>query len=474
MSIHSIGSQVSSDFSFAELNKIQAQYAAVGPRYTSYPTALEFNEQFSEETVLHSLRASNESPQSSDLSLYLHLPFCRHLCFYCGCNKVVTKNKQKARDYMVYLGKEIEMISKSMDSDRKIAQLHLGGGTPTFYSIEQLRQLIGTISRHFRLANSADRDYSIEIDPRTVDREYIHALPELGFNRISIGIQDFDYNVQKAIHRIQDSEHIVGLVEAAKDSSINSINFDLVYGLPKQTLEGFGRTLDQVVELGPDRISLYHYAHLPDRFPAQRRILDSDLPDSDTRLGLQRQAMELLCSAGYCHIGMDHFAKKDDSLTHALENGTIQRNFQGYTTHQRCELLGIGVSAISDIGGALYQNEKTLEDYYKRIDQNHLPVAKGLVRTTDDEIRQDVIMNIMCNGRIDKQEFTRSTNEDFDSYFDAEQPTIARFVKDGLVGQDKGTICVTDTGRYMLRNIAIAFDLYRRHMDQAQGFSRIM
>lgn len=461
------------DSVLAEIQRLLHKYPEVGPRYTSYPTAVELRDDFDPAELIDSLESSNESMIPKDLSIYIHLPFCRRLCFYCGCNKIVTRNEQKGQDYLKRLAKEVDLLGQVMDTDRRVMQLHLGGGTPTFFSIAQLDAMLDHLSRRFFMVYHADRDYSIEIDPRTIDRGYIHALSAIGFNRISIGIQDFDGDVQRAIHRVQQRQHIADLVGEARESAIRSVNFDLVYGLPKQTVSGFQRTLDQVVEMDPDRVSVYQYAHMPTRFSAQRRIFDEDLPDTATRLLLQREAARVLGQAGYIHIGMDHYAKNTDSLTGALREGSIQRNFQGYTSHRNSELVGLGVSAIGDIGGYLYQNHKTLPDYYRFVDAARLPVARGLCRSEDDRIREEVIMDIMCRGEVDKAAFIDSTGQPFDQYFAHEARELSRRVADGLLTNSAASLKVTDTGRLMLRTIALVFDRYRRQGLTGATFPRI-
>ena len=468
-----LDAQTKQEFSADTFAELTQKYAGSGPRYTSYPTALEFTERFNSADFVEYVRISNENPIPSDLSLYFHMPFCRYLCFYCGCNKIVTKNKQKGIDYLGYLTREIDMVGEYVDLDRKVMQLHLGGGTPTFFDLEQIRFLFDQISKQYLLTLNTDRDYSIEIDPRTVDTDYMYGLGSLGFNRISIGVQDCDPNVQTAIHRVQDNDHIADLVAGARKSGIQSINLDLVYGLPRQTIASFTNTLQFVADLQPDRLSIFHYAHMPQRFPAQRRILEDELPDKRTKLTFQQMAIEILSDAGYVHIGMDHFAKQNDTLSRAIQSGAIQRNFQGYTTHSRCDQLGFGVSSIGDVGGCLYQNEKDLASYYECIDQNELPIARGLSRSGDDVIREEVIMKIMCAQNIDKQQFKHKTGTAFDDYFMTEQSSIEKFIEDGLVSSTDSDFSITSQGRFMLRTIALAFDKYRRQPMPSARLSRI-
>jgi len=454
------------------IDQLVGRYKDTGPRYTSYPTVIEFSDHFTEDDLLGHLEASNRQSEPADLSLYLHLPFCSHLCFYCGCNKVVTKNQSKARTYLDYLFREMEYYGGLVDPNRKIRQLHFGGGTPTFYDIEQIAAILEGLNRQFNLVSDQYRDYSIEIDPRTVDHNYIQDLASLGFNRISLGVQDFDPEVQKAVHRIQSAQSVIRLVEQARTDGINSINFDLIYGLPKQTIKSFTNTLDQVIGAEPDRISVYHYAHLPDRFPAQKRIHEPDLPSKRTRLDLQKLTIEKLLTAGYVYIGMDHFAKPTDPLVRSMHDGTLRRSFQGYTTHMDCELIGMGVSAIGELEGCMYQNAKTLDEYYEGLEQGSLPIKKGITLTADDKIRKSVIMEVMCHGYIDKQAFQTKYAHGFDDYFTKEQQDIAELSQDNLIQHDRDRISVTEQGRYMLRNIAMVFDRYRGVPDTHTRFSK--
>ena len=454
------------------IDQLAGRYKDTGPRYTSYPTVVEFSDQFSEDDLLPHLEVSNRQSEPADLSLYLHLPFCSHLCFYCGCNKVVTRNQSKARTYLAFLFREMEYYGELVDSQREIRQLHFGGGTPTFYDVEQIAAILQGLDSRFRLVSDRYRDYSIEIDPRTVDHNYIQDLSSLGFNRISLGVQDFDAEVQKAVHRIQSAHSVIRLVEQARADGINSINFDLIYGLPKQTLKSFTSTLNQVIDAAPDRISVYHYAHLPDRFPAQKRILESDLPTKRTRLDLQKLTIEMLLEAGYVYIGMDHFARPNDPLVQAMHDGSLRRSFQGYTTHMECELIGMGVSAIGELEGCMYQNAKTLDEYYADIEQGQLPVRKGIALSNDDKIRKRVIMEVMCHGQIDKCAFQAETALDFDGYFSRELGDLASLSADDLIHHEPDKISVTTQGRYMLRNIAMVFDRYRNNPNTYAGFSK--
>lgn len=454
------------------IDQLAGRYQETGPRYTSYPTVIEFSDKFSEDDLLGYLEVSNRQSAPADLSLYLHLPFCSHLCFYCGCNKVVTRNQSKARTYLDFLFREMEYYGELVDPQREIRQLHFGGGTPTFYDVEQIAAILKGLDSRFRLVSDQYRDYSIEIDPRTVDHNYIQDLSSLGFNRISLGVQDFDPDVQKAVHRIQSAHSVIRLVEQARADGIKSVNFDLIYGLPRQTLKSFTSTLDQVIDAAPDRISVYHYAHLPERFPAQKRIIESELPTKRTRLDLQKLTIEMLLDAGYVYIGMDHFARPNDPLVQAMQDGSLRRSFQGYTTHMECELIGMGVSAIGELDGCMYQNAKTLDEYYADIEQGQLPIRKGVALTEDDKIRKHVIMEVMCHGQINKRAFQAETALHFDEYFSRELGDLVRLGEDNLIQQEPDKISVTTEGRYMLRNIAMVFDRYRNDPNTHTGFSK--
>ncbi len=455
----------------SEMERLLSRYPSQGPRYTSYPTAMEFSDSFGLDELTTALVNSSPECATDALSLYLHLPFCQHLCFYCGCNKVLTRNSEKGKVYLSYLLKEMDLWQEHLGSGRRIHQLHLGGGTPTFFDPDQLSRLMENIGRRFHLDTAGDHDYSIEIDPRTVDPDYIRTLSDIGFNRISVGVQDFDPDVQRAVHRIQDADRISELVDVARDCGIGSINFDLIYGLPKQSVDSFRRTLERVIDCLPDRLSIYQYAHLPDRFPAQRRIADAELPTLDTRMALQQLTIEVLCEAGYVYVGMDHFARPDDSLVKAMRDGTLRRSFQGYTTHKDHELVGMGVSSIGELGGCLYQNAKTLDAYYELLDRDEMPVERGVVVTEDDRIRRDVIMDVMCHGLVDKQSFEMENGVPFNDYFQEIDPMLSMMTKDGLLNVTTACIRITGKGRSMLRNIAMLFDRYRGS-GSANEFSR--
>ena len=450
---------------------ISKNYPQNSPRYTSYPTAHEFSEKIKNKDFETCLSESNNALIPDNLSLYLHLPFCRFLCFYCGCNRIVTKNRDKGKKYLDYLEREIALVGHHIDTDRKVDQLHLGGGTPTFYDIGQLDRILTTLGQHFAMDLSDDREFSIEIDPRTVDEKTIHGLFALGFNRLSMGVQDFDPKVQEAIHRIQTKESVGALTRAARDTGFASINYDLVYGLPHQTVQSFSNTIQKVVDFGPDRISIFQYAHLPGMFPAQRRIQDEWLPDNQRRMDLLQSARDMLESAGYIHIGLDHFSRPEDPLALAHASGNLTRNFQGYSASEHHETVGMGVSAISDVGGGIFQNAKTLEDYYAALDKHEIPVARGVIRHVDDEIRRQVITEIMCNGRIDKLQFQSIAGVSFNNYFSHESKTLSQLESDGAISQTEFELSVTDCGQHLLRTIARTFDVYRRSPSRHQELS---
>ena len=433
------------------------KYDVNGPRYTSYPTANHFSEDLGVGTVVDTI---NRIPVDQDLSLYVHVPFCDTICYYCACNKIVTNNRKHAARYLDYLYKEMALVAKILGDHQSVRQLHFGGGTPTYLNDEQLSDVFETIRRCFTLHNGPERDFSIELDPRTVDETRIKHLIGLGINRISLGVQDFDPDVQRAINRIQSVEETKNIVSAAREQGINSVSVDLIYGLPLQTGESFARTLDQVSTLSPDRISLYSYAHLPNRFKTQKQIDVVELPTAATKLDLLRLAIETFSAAGYEYVGMDHFAKRADSLIGALDQGTMHRNFQGYTTHGDCELIGLGVSAISQIDDLYSQNAKTLDGYYTALDANRLPVERGIVLNRDDQVRRDLILNLMCRFELDVSAFEHVHQITFADYFSDELSEVRYLALDGLVEYRGGVLTVTPKGRFFIRNVCMVFDAY--------------
>ena len=439
---------------------LMRRYDREGPRYTSYPTALQFSEGLAEDAYESAATGSPGAQSMSPLSIYVHIPFCFSPCFYCGCNKIVTRQIDRADSYLRRLFTEIELRSAYFARDREVEQLHFGGGTPTFLTEQRLGSVIERLDRQFRLSRLDTRDYSIEIDPRTVDAAYMRTLAELGFNRVSLGVQDFDPGVQQAINRIQPVSMVADILGEARSLGFHSINFDLIYGLPRQTLATFATTLDQVVEMRPDRLAVYGYAHMPHAFKAQRQIEAQDLPDANMRLALLQLAVNKLHGAGYVYIGMDHFALPDDGLARAQADGSLHRSFQGYTTHASRDLVSLGVSSIGHVGKLYVQNQKGLMQYEEILGRGVLPTQRGVVMTDDDTLRADVIQQIMCHGQIDVGATERRHGIEFDAYFASELRRLQVVVDDGLVELDARTIRLTPAGRLLMRNVAMVFDAY--------------
>jgi oxygen-independent coproporphyrinogen-3 oxidase len=450
------------------------KYGLAGPRYTSYPTALQFHEGFDEEAYRRHIQNSNDDLIPRPLSLYLHLPFCKELCYYCACNKKVTRDSQRAAVYLQHLEKEIDMQGKLFDRDRQVIQLHFGGGTPTYYDDLQLKSIIEQLSESFLLSRSDNREFSIEIDPRTVNEERIAYLADIGFNRVSMGVQDFDPAVQKAVNRIQDEDKSLKLVEAARQSGFNSVSIDLIYGLPLQTATSFERTVDSILSVRPDRLSVYNYAHLPHLFRAQRMIKSEEVPAPEVRLQILASTINKLVEAGYVYIGMDHFALPDDELTVAMKNGTLQRNFQGYSTCRETDLVVNGVSAIGKVGNSFVQNLKDIRDWQAAIDDKRLPVWRGLSLSSEDRLRRGVIAAIMCQGKVRFGEFERRFKIDFSEHFALELELLKPLQKDGLVEISKFGIDVTPTGLLLLRAIAMKFDEYLINDLQGKSYSKVI
>jgi oxygen-independent coproporphyrinogen-3 oxidase len=438
-----------------------------GPRYTSYPTALQFSEDLTADDYRENAIASNAS--GVPLSLYVHIPFCHTLCYYCGCNKIITRNKARVDRYIEMLYREIEMQSELFDKNRKIEQLHFGGGTPTYLNEEQLDELMSKLRSAFNFDESDNREFSIEVDPRTVDEHSIRHLAKLGFNRLSLGIQDFDPIVQKAVNRTQTTDDVLNLVLAARETGFESISFDLIYGLPHQTVDSFDTTLDLVIGMRPDRLAVYNYAHLPQRFKGQRMIDDADIPLPEVKLDILHRTIDTLCGAGYEYIGMDHFALPDDELVVARANGTLQRNFQGYSTHRECDLVALGVSAIGSIGNVFAQSAVTTMEYEALIENGQLPIRKGIAVDDDDLMRADVIQALMCYDKLSFEEFGAKHRIDFASYFAAEIEHLQPLADDGLIELDQSGVIITQKGRLLLRSIAMVFD---RYIDQAENDNR--
>jgi oxygen-independent coproporphyrinogen-3 oxidase len=450
------------------------RYDQSGPRYTSYPTAAQFHDGITEKDYVLWARHSNEDPIPRPLSIYIHIPFCDTVCFYCACNKVVTKNHARATDYLDHLYREIAMQGKLFDRDRVVEQLHWGGGTPTFLETGQMRALMEKIGQHFTLAADDRGEFSIEIDPRSADYAKLKALRQAGFNRVSFGVQDLDPRVQKAVNRIQSEEKTREVATAARELGYTSLNVDLMYGLPFQSVESFEETLRHVVEINPDRLAVYNYAHLPQRFKPQRRINEADLPSADEKLNILQRTIEFLSEAGYVYIGMDHFAKPDDELAVAQRNGTLQRNFQGYSTHADCDLVSMGVSAISKVCDNFSQNVRDLENYYRLIDAGQLPIDRGFEVEPDDLLRRDIITHIMCNFFLDIPAIEKKWRFGFSEKFKAEIADLQQMQADGLLKLDAKALEVLPAGRLLVRNICMVFDRYLKGAGQSGRFSKVI
>ncbi len=450
------------------------RYDKPGPRYTSYPTAVQFHEKFQSDEYQVIARASNEDPIPQPLSLYFHLPFCATVCYYCGCNKIITNNRKRAKPYLERLHKEIAMHGELYDDDRIVDQLHWGGGTPTFISPQQMRDLMEETANHFTLRDDDSGEYSIELDPREVKQETLPLLRELGFNRISLGVQDLNEDVQKAVNRIQPIEITEAVLESARQEGFHSISMDLIYGLPLQTVASFSQTLDEIIRMSPDRLSIYNYAHMPTMFKVQRQINEADLPSANEKLEILHHAVDQMMEAGYVYIGMDHFAKPDDELTVAQKNGSLYRNFQGYSTHSDCDLIAMGVSSISKVGFSYCQNYRDTETYFKDIDRGKLPIFRGIQLEFDDILRSDVIASLICNFTLDKKVISDRYNIYFDDYFTEEINQLKQMQDDGILRINNGSIEVSLAGRLLIRNICTVFDIYNQQQDQTSRFSRMV
>lgn len=446
------------------------RYDKAGPRYTSYPTALELHEGFGEADYRRHIAQSNAA--GGPLSLYFHIPFCDTVCFYCACNKIVTKNRKHAEPYLDNLYKEIAMQGGLFDSNRVVDQLHWGGGTPTFLSYEQMKTLMSVTRRHFRLRNDDKGEYSIEVDPRETDGDTMKQLRELGFNRVSLGLQDFDSAVQKAVNRLQSEEQTFAVLDAARKEGFRSTNIDLIYGLPLQTVETFAKTLDKILAVAPDRFSIFNYAHLPSRFKTQRQINDADMPSPDVKLAILQMVGQRLTEAGYVYIGMDHFAKPDDELAVAQREGHLYRNFQGYSTHSDCDLIGLGITSIGLVGDAYIQNVKELDEYDRLIGQGRLPVFKGVELDADDKLRRAVITQLICHFELNFAAIEQQYSIKFADYFISELDALLPMQADGLLALSADGIQVLPAGRLLIRNVCMVFDKYLAK--KQQQFSRVI
>ncbi|HEX7155890.1 MAG TPA: oxygen-independent coproporphyrinogen III oxidase [Burkholderiaceae bacterium] len=450
---------------------ILRRFDVPGPRYTSYPTADRFIEAFDADTYAAWLATRGAVPQRP-LSLYVHIPFCNTVCYYCACNKVVTKDHGKAAEYLGFLEREIELVAAKMKGTQPVEQLHFGGGTPTYLTSDELVRVMRMLTSRFSLAPRGE--YSIEIDPRTAPAEKIRTLAALGFNRVSLGVQDFDPAVQQAVNRVQSFELTKATADAAREAGFQSVNLDLIYGLPHQSTASFAVTLDRVLELSPDRIALYHYAHLPDRFKPQRRINSADVPSSQEKLTIMIDAIRRLSDAGYHYIGMDHFAKADDELARAQRQGRLHRNFQGYSTRADCDLIGLGVSAISKVGPTYAQSTRSLDDYYDRLREGLLPTQRGVLLDADDIARRAVIMALMCHFEVAKESIEAAHLLRFDHYFQRELEALKPFEEVGLVECSKDWISVTPKGKLLVRAIAMVFDRYLSDDLRSRPYSKIV
>ncbi len=449
-----------------------SKYDQSGPRYTSYPTAVQFHEGFDEEAYIRVLRESNAS--GSPLSLYFHIPFCDTVCFYCACNKVATKDRSMASAYLQRLYRELQLQSALTDSSRVVTQLHWGGGTPTFISHDEMRELMQQTRNCFTLLDDDSGEYSIEIDPREAKGDTVKLLRELGFNRMSLGVQDFDERVQKSVNRIQTKQETLSVLQAARDEGFRSISIDLIYGLPFQSATSFASTLDQILEVDPDRLSVFNYAHLPERFKPQRRINAEELPPPQEKLDILQMTIDKLSAAGYVYVGMDHFAKPEDELVKAQQDGTLYRNFQGYSTHADCDLIGLGTTSIGMVGSSYAQNMRSLDEYYERIDNGRLPVFKGIELTRDDLIRRDVITRLICHFALQMTDLEAKWGIDFHQYFSNELNKLEGMQEDGLVEIGEKLIQVKPKGRLLIRNICMQFDAYLNTQASKGSFSKVI
>ena len=449
------------------------RYDRSGPRYTSYPTADRFHGGFGADDYRACAAATGGEPVLRPLSLYFHIPFCDTLCFYCACNKIATKNRAHATSYLEALHREIALQGALFDRARPVDQLHWGGGTPTFISHEQMRALMQATREHFSLRDDDSGEYSIEIDPREVKTDTIRLLRELGFNRMSMGVQDFDPRVQRAVNRLQGEAETFAVLDQARSAGFHSVSIDLIYGLPFQDRNSFLQTLDKVIAAGPDRLSVFNYAHLPERFAPQRRINEADLPPPAEKLAILHATIDRLTAAGYVYIGMDHFARPGDELAVAQRERTLYRNFQGYSTHADCDLIGLGVTSIGMVGDCYSQNVKELEEYQRQLSAGRLPVYRGIRLDADDRLRREVITRLICHFELDMRAIECEFAIDFAGYFAAELDDLAAMQHDGLLDLGADTITVRPVGRLLIRNVCMVFDRYLRGSSERR-YSRII
>jgi len=450
------------------------RYDTTGPRYTSYPTAVQFHEGFDAIAYRRFTNASNAELIPRPLSLYVHLPFCQSLCYYCGCTKKITRNPKHGQAYLKQLFTEIELQGQLFDPDRRVLQLHLGGGTPTFFDNKQLEALMAELGRWFSLLKTGAREYAIEIDPRTVDAGRLRHLQSLGFNRISMGVQDFNPKVQKAVNRIQDEQETLELIAGAQEMGFESVSVDLIYGLPLQTPNTFRKTIETMISARPSRLAIYNYAHLPQIFRAQRMIHTNHIPNPATKLALLELTIGLLIEAGYVYIGMDHFALPDDELAIAQKEDRLQRNFQGYSMFSECDLVGLGMSSIGKIGDCYAQNYKEIPAWQSAVDAGDLPIWRGLVLNTEDRLRRMIIESIMCRGELKFAEYECCFELEFTEHFVPEMEVLKRQAEDGLLELDDDGFTVTPAGRLLLRNVAMVFDEYLARAADNRPFSHVI
>ncbi len=448
------------DFSQIFQPELIKRYDQSGPRYTSYPTAVQFTTEIGEADYAGWAAQSNQEPIPKSLSLYFHIPFCNTVCFYCACNKIITANRKRAAPYLDHLHKEIEMQATLFDDDRVVEQLHWGGGTPTFLNQVEMAGLMAHTRRHFKLRDDDEGEYSIELDPREIDANGIRFLRDLGFNRISLGVQDIDSEVQKAVNRIQPLDITLEVLRAARDNDYRSVSMDLIYGLPKQRLDSFSRTLDIIIDAAPDRLSIFNYAHLPHLFKPQRQIDAAELPSPAEKLAILEMCFDKLGAAGYVYIGMDHFAKPDDELAEAQRNGQLHRNFQGYSTRADCDLIGLGMTSIGKVLGNYSQNHRKMDDYVTAIDNGHLPIFRGYELEPDDLLRREIINGLICHFELDTKSLGQRWNIDFHTFFKSEIARLQAMQDDGLLRIERDRITVLPPGRLLIRNICMVFDRY--------------
>jgi len=435
------------------------KYDRPTPRYTSYPPATELKDNFDPENLKKSIVQGNS--KNTPLSLYFHIPFCQSACYFCGCNVIVTQSQKPVEPYLNYVYRHIEMVAEMLDKNRQVVQLHWGGGTPNYLVQNQVEALWNKINKHFTF--DIDAEISIEINPRYVDKNYIMFLRDLGFNRISFGIQDFNPKVQEAINRVQPETMLFNVMNWIKEAGFESVNVDLIYGLPYQTLTTFSETLEKTIQLDPDRIAVFNFAYVPSLKPVQKNLPAHTLPQAAEKLEIFHLTMDKLAAGGYVFIGMDHFAKPNNELTIAQRKGHLHRNFQGYTTKAGSDLFGFGITSISMLEDLYIQNHKKLKDYYQALDAGILPLEKGVSLTEDDFIRREVIMELMCEFSLSKQEISTKYNLDFDSYFTQEELELKALEQDGLLQNFPDKIEVTPAGRLLIRNIAFIFDNHTRN-----------